>query len=108
MPSTPQRAEDRLQEALAIYQSNPGVKLASIAQQFNVPYHRLYGRAKGRPSKIGRPSATKLSGPQEIALCNYIDRLDRINLAVRKDLLRGAADFILQESAQPGQTPQHV
>jgi hypothetical protein len=108
MPSTPQRAEDRLQEALAAYQLNPEVKLAQIAREFNVPYYRLRARLKGRPSKIGLPSTTKLSQPQEIALCNYIDRLDRINLAVRKELIQSAANFILKESTQPGQEVQQV
>jgi hypothetical protein len=43
----------------------------------------------------------KLSRGQEIALCNYIDRLDRVNLSLRKELIAEAANFILQDTAQP-------
>lgn len=60
-----------------------------MAKEFGVP---------GDRPKKGRPAAnTKLSRAEERALCRYIDRLDRINLAVRPDFVTGSANYILRE-----------
>ncbi|KJZ75905.1 hypothetical protein HIM_04729 [Hirsutella minnesotensis 3608] len=42
---------------------------------------------------------TKLSKPEETALCRYIDRLDRINLPTRKAFIRDTANYILRARA---------
>ncbi|KAK1782481.1 hypothetical protein QBC45DRAFT_318621, partial [Copromyces sp. CBS 386.78] len=50
---------------------------------FEVPRKRLHNCIKGIPPKKGTPSKrTKLTAINEKALYNYIDRFDRINLAV--------------------------
>jgi hypothetical protein len=68
--------------------------------------YRLDGRL---PRNIAHThKTTKLSKAKELALYKYIDRLDRINLSLRKELIRAAADYILQESAQPGEAIQTV
>ncbi len=41
----------------------------------------------------------KFSRPEELALCAYIDRLDHINLAVRREFVVDAANHILREKA---------
>jgi hypothetical protein len=51
--------------------------------------------------------ASRALGPYVIRL-RYIDRLDRINLSLRKELIRAAVDYILQESAQLGEAIQIV
>jgi hypothetical protein len=38
----------------------------------------------------------KLSEPEEQAICNYINRLDRINLAVRPEFVTDAAIYVLK------------
>ena len=64
---------------------------------YEVPRKRLRNRIKGIPPKEGTPSKkTKLTPADEKALCNYIDRLDRINLAVRPSYIKEAADLLLQ------------
>ena len=50
------------------------------------------------PPKKGLPAHnTKLTEPEEKALCRYIDRLDALNLAVRPEFVTDAADTILRE-----------
>ena len=109
MPDSTQKIEDRISEAISFKESNPNIKLTELAKQFHIPRQRLYQRILGRPSKIKHtPTNTRLSRAQETALCNYIDRLDRLNLSVRADLIRDAANRILLQSAPLGQTPTQV
>ena len=90
--------EARIQEALEYMADFPEAKLATVAREFGVPRSRLRYRREGRPPKAGQPAAnTKLSGPEEMALCRYIDRLDNINLAVRPEFVTDAANAILRE-----------
>jgi hypothetical protein len=92
--------ESRIQDALKYIQENPGVKVGTVAREFGVPYGRLRYRLEGRLAKKGQPAKnTKLSRPEEKALCRYIDCLDRINLAVRVEFVTSAANYILQERA---------
>ena len=42
------------------------------------------------------PVNMKLSEPEEQAICNYIDRLDRINLAVRPEFVTDVANYVLK------------
>src|SRR5207247_1515194 len=56
--------------------------------------------SRGRPPKVGHPPThVRLTDAEETALCRYIDRLDKINLAVRREFVREAANFILQKRA---------
>ena len=88
--------EGRIREALEYLQENPEVTISQVARDFRVPRTRLYARARGVPPKLGhRPTHVRLTDAEEIALCRYIDRLDMVNLAVRKEFVREAANFIL-------------
>jgi DDE superfamily endonuclease/Tc5 transposase-like DNA-binding protein len=92
------KMESRIQEALRYIDNFPDAKTAMVAREFGVPYGRLRYRREGRPPKAGQPAAnTKLTGPEEKAVCRYIDRLDRINLAVRAEFVTDAANTILYE-----------
>ncbi|KJZ69200.1 hypothetical protein HIM_11400 [Hirsutella minnesotensis 3608] len=76
---------------------------ATVAREFGVPSGRLRYRLQGRPPKAGQEAKnTRLSRPEEKALCRYIDRLDHINLAVRAEFVTDAANHILCERS--GQT----
>ncbi|KJZ77683.1 hypothetical protein HIM_02860 [Hirsutella minnesotensis 3608] len=90
--------EARVQKALAFIKENSTAKVSTVARQFEVPRGRLRNRLNGRPSETDRPPTNmKLSKPEEDALCRYIDRLDAMNLAVRKEFIVEAANLILQE-----------
>ena len=59
--------------------------------------------------KKGRPAAnTKLSREEETAICHYIDRLDRINLAVRPQFITDAANYILKLRSSSRQDPATI
>jgi hypothetical protein len=102
--------ESRIQEALRYIDDFPDAKTGTVAREFGIPYGRLRYRREGRPPKAGQPAAnTKLTEPEEKAICRYIDRLDRINLAVRAEFVTDAANTILRErSSRPEQADPPV
>jgi len=90
--------ELRVEEALRYIGDFRDAKIATVAREFGVPRFRLRNRLAGRPPKKGQPATnTKLTKPEEKAICRYIDRLDRINLAVRAEFITDAANTILHE-----------
>ncbi|KAF6814462.1 transposase [Colletotrichum sojae] len=93
-----QSVESRVLQAVQYLNENPTAKTAQVARQFEIPFAKLRYRLEGRSAKRGTKTAnTKLSAPEEKALCRYIDRLDRINLAVRPEFVQDAANAILRE-----------
>jgi hypothetical protein len=104
--------ESRIQEAMNYLVQNPSSEVATVAREFGIPRSRLRNRNNGKAPKKGTPSTkTKLSGPEEKALCCYIDRLDQINLAVHVEFITHTANYILLEKssrlqrATPGYQP---
>ncbi|KJZ70664.1 hypothetical protein HIM_09937 [Hirsutella minnesotensis 3608] len=92
------RLEARVQRAKEYLDKNPDAKVATTAREFEVPRGRLRSRLQGRSSLTDRrPTNTKLSKPEEDALCRYVDRLDSVNLAVRREFIVDAANRILRE-----------
>ena len=92
--------EFRVKDALEYLQMHPSTKPTTVARQFSIPRSRLLRRLDGIPPRAGIPATnTKLSKPEESALCRYIDRLDRINLPTRKTFIRDTANFILRARA---------
>ncbi|KHN94068.1 Homeodomain-like protein [Metarhizium album ARSEF 1941] len=88
--------ELRVNEALEYIEENPGAKIRSVAKKFNVPRSRLQRRANGVPARKGHPARnTMLSREEEVALCNYIDRLDKANFAVRPEFITDAAHLVV-------------
>ena len=88
--------EARIRRAKEYIEQNSTVKLTAVARQFEVPRGRLQYRLDGRTSFNDRPPTnTKLCKPEEDVLCRYIDRLDAVNLAVRKEFIVDAANLTL-------------
>lgn len=89
--------ESRIKDALQYLEEFPAAKIATVAREFGIPRSTLRNRLQGRQPRAGLPAAnTKLTRPEEAALCRYIDRLDRINLAVRAEYVTDAANTILR------------
>ena len=88
--------EQNIQKAIKYVQKNPDAKISHMARDFAVSRHRLTARLRGRASLFQRPpSHTLLSKAEEVAICRYIDRLDRVSLSVRKEFVRDAANYII-------------
>lgn len=76
------------------------MSITCISRDFDVPYSRLYSRLRGRKTLYVRPPTnTRLIRAGEVAICSYVDRLDRSNLSARSGDLRGAADLVLEQKA---------
>lgn len=85
-------------DAVTYAQANPGIKQAVIARKYGIAARTLSGRLSGRAPQLGhKPANATFSEAEEKALCNYIDRLDHINLAVRVEFISHAANLILAE-----------
>lgn len=103
--------EIRIQAAVTFIQTRqnedpPGqVNIAEIARTYEVPVTRLRRRLQGRQSKQERPATNrKLSDDQELAVCQYLDRLDTIGTSARLQMVSSCANAILQ-SAHTGPEP---
>jgi site-specific DNA-cytosine methylase len=97
IPKMVRSIEARIQDAMDHLSQNPGAKVVQVARQFGVPRNRLRFRLKGgKPKTELKPVNKKLAEPEEQAICNYIDRLDKINLAVRPEFVTDAANYVLK------------
>ena len=101
--------EARLSEAQEYMKQNPEAKVRTVAKEFGVTRGQLRSRVNGHSSPLEESSFnTKLSYEEEKALCRYIDRLDAINLHVRREFVVDAANAILREKAGKTTTPPTV
>lgn len=96
----PKTDPHRLQEALQLVEDYLDKRIATVARIFEVQRSTLRARLEGRGTKRGGHN-TLLSGPEEKALCRYIDRLNGINLAFRSEFITDAANRILAERSAP-------
>jgi predicted N-acyltransferase len=88
--------ESRIQDALHLIEPGTEPNISELARQFTVPRGRLYARYHGRLSKSDYLGFNRcLSDQEEVALCRYLDRLDCMGLPAQRELLRAAADYIL-------------
>jgi len=102
MPRTKfdQSKENRVKDALLYLEEHPEAPIATVAKDFGIPRSILRSRRNGHAPPEQQPSFnTKLTYYEEKALCRYIDRLDAINLNVRKEFVVDAANAILKERA---------
>ncbi|ORY67282.1 uncharacterized protein BCR38DRAFT_482905 [Pseudomassariella vexata] len=84
-------------EAVLYMQEHPQAKIAKIARESGVKRETLRYRVKQAGKTENHGGLNKLlSEAEDKALCNYIDRLDRINLAVRVEFVTDAANTILR------------
>ena len=98
--------ESRIREALDALSKRDKPNIAAAAREFRVPEQRLRARWNGRVSKQERPAANrKLSEDQELAVCQYIDRLDSIGTAVRTTTITTFANSILRRCHTDTATP---
>ena len=122
MPKTPsfilpsQRVEPygdieiRIQAAIESLNTNPNPypNIAEIARKYEIPVSRLRARLQGCQSRQQRPGTNhKLTDDQELAVCQYLDRLDAIGTSARLQMVTGCANAILQY-AHAGPEPAPV
>ena len=101
--------EARIQEAIQYMNDFPDTKITAVAKEFGVSRWSLRRRLEGvGPKKGSRKGNTKLTKAEEGAVCAYIERLDRINLAVQPSFVQEAANYILKARAPKSQEPETV
>ena len=80
--------ESRIDDALHFYSLYPQLPLFAVAREYHVPRTTLQRRLAGAGPRKGRKAShSRLSKAEEEAICRYIDRLKRMNIAVRKDFI---------------------
>jgi hypothetical protein len=96
--------------ALDYHKENPGISLRRVAKLFGVARATLQDRVKTpRKRKEDKNCGRLLTAVEEKALCNYIDRLDSINMAVRGEFVCDAANAIIRARHRPDDTtPIHI
>ena len=97
MANSHRAAEEQLIDRhIELISADPPVTLAGYAREHGLPYERLRNRLKGRPSLLGRrPNGRRLDDAQEIALCRWLDRCDRIGLSARFNQVESTANFLI-------------
>jgi len=101
--------EAHTQEAIQYMDGFPDAKITAVAKDFGVSRWSLRRRLEGvGPKKGSKKGNTKLTKAEEGAVCAYIERLDRINLAVQPSFVQEAANYILKARAPKGQEPETV
>ena len=93
--------EIRIQAAITFIENgqNAYPNIAAIARTYEVPITRLRARLQGRPSRQEWPAANyRLSEDQELAVCQYLDRLDAIGTSARLQMVTSTANTILRNS----------
>ncbi|KAH7313273.1 hypothetical protein B0I35DRAFT_269030 [Stachybotrys elegans] len=84
--------------AIKYHQENPQFSLRSVAEHFSVSRATLQRQVKAPLKAKGDKNTNKnLSDIEEKAVCAYINRLDRINMSIRPEFVRDAANAILKE-----------
>lgn len=86
--------EANIAKALDAFAKNTYLTAAACAREFNISprlfQRRLHGHTKRKAVNM------RLSTAQELALKEYIEFLDNIELSIRLPLIRGAANHLLQ------------
>ena len=109
MSETYEQIEARILEAVPVHENQPDRPISTLADEFDVPYPRLYARLNGRQSRIDRPATNKkLTSDMEEGLCQYLHHLDRIGTAARLPMVTGAANSILRRNHVGGGDPLTV
>ena len=106
--------ESRIQQVIDILSNcgddNPN--LAAAAREFRVPVERLRARWARQQSKQERPGTNKwLREDEELAVCPYLERLEAIGTAARKQMITGCANDIFRRgftSSESGTEPPKV
>ena len=96
--------EDRINEAIDSIHDGWYTNCAAAAREYDVPLRRLQRRWNGSGSRSTHAGTNKaLIEAQEQAICEYIARLDAINMSARPRMIVGAANYLLKfENRQVG------
>lgn len=90
--------EERISWALEAYKENPDQKIAELGREFEIPYQQLRGRIQGHQPRTSRiPVNKRLTDGEEAAIIEYLNRLDRLGAAATREMLRGAANYLLKQ-----------
>ena len=85
--------EARINEACDAIHDGWYTNCVQAASAYDVPLRRLQRRWNGGASKSTRvPTNNALTEEQEGAIREYIDRLDKINMCARPQMIVGAAN----------------
>ena len=100
--------ESQIQVALAelLQRGEEKPDLAAAAWEFNLPPQRLRARWNGKKSKeTGLPANKKLREEEEFAVCQYLNRLDKIGTLARLHMLTTCANAILLHAHEESSIP---
>ncbi len=89
--------EERISEACDAIHDGWYLNCTQAATVYQVPVRQLQRRWNGSASKSTRASTNKaLTEEQESAIREYIDRLDKINMCARPQMIVGAANYLIR------------
>ena len=91
--------EVRIEAAITFIQSSSDnyPNLTAIARTYEISVSTLQGRLQGRQSRQERPGTNlKLTEDQELAVYQYLDRLDSIGTSAPQQMVAGCPNAILQ------------
>ncbi|KAI1002230.1 hypothetical protein K3495_g5969 [Podosphaera aphanis] len=96
--------DTRIAKATSFIENNPGVKKATVARQFTIPYRTLNARLAGRKPQNTKGGYTEvLTSTHNTALREWISFLILCGHQATKSAIRKGANSILQQS----ELPQH-
>ena len=95
-----------MEEAIVAYRNEDYTSARSAALAFGLEPQRLQRRLKGLPSKSTRPQTNMvLTDAQELAVLQYIERLDHIHMSPKLSMLYNAANYLLAKACVNSNTP---
>ena len=100
--------ESRATQAIRTLQERGGKpNIAVAAKGFFVPKQRLGRRWNGRRSKQQPPGNRKWGENQELAVCQYLDRLNTIGLPAHLFMITDCANAILRAAMTAMESDVH-
>lgn len=98
----------RPEEAVKFANLNPEVKEREVVRMYSVSRSALrYWLSDDYHGTSRSSSLKRLNDAEEKAICNYVDRLDQVNLQVRPSFIVDAANAILRERAATYTSPEN-
>jgi hypothetical protein len=89
--------EIRIRKAIDLIREESEPSIAEFARKFDVPYWRLLARFHGRIPKTERPGANQhFSEAEDLAICAYIERTDRMGLSPSLAMLESIGNGFLK------------
>lgn len=105
MPDDAKSIEIRIQNAIDTLQRDKSRKISDLAKEFAIPYHRLYSRLNGKKTRVQNCWASRaLTKPQEEAVKQWLDQLDKAGQAPNAERIQICANSILRRQHSNPQT----